>query len=221
MPQRYFKGKMGREHLIEKRERVVGGGVEGNHKIDRSSPRRGLFTLSWVLSVMLVSSALLGSSRLGLSYRASHAQVDHRKLYFISSKHSPVIQTHPSVLNALPQQKQQPTRLKQRRSGSDGIRSLTTEPGTENKQTSIELQCADPRAPMRCQERKIGPFENGESLKSWMKFVQERSLLGRTRRRLERNASDLQATSSQSKVPQLATWQRMALQGRSSNIDWA
>ena len=183
---------------------------------------RGLFTLSWVLSVMLVSSALLGSSRLGLSYRASHAQVDHRKLYFISSKHSPVIQTHPSVLNALPQQKQQPTRLKQRRSGSDGIRSLTTEQNrTENKQTSIELQCADPRAPMRCQERKIGPFENGESLKSWMKFVQERSLLGRTRRRLERNASDLQATSSQSKVPQLATWQRMALQGRSSNIDWA
>ena len=137
---------------------------------------RGLFTLSWVLSVMLVSSALLGSSRLGLSYRASHAQVDHRKLYFISSKYSPVIQTHPSVLSALPQQKQQPTRLKQRRSGSDGIRSLTTEPGTENKQTSIELQCADPRAPMRCQERKIGPFENGESLKSWMKFVQERSL---------------------------------------------
>ena len=164
---------------------------------------------------MLVSSALLGSSRLGVSYRASHAQVDHRKLYLISSKHSPVIQTHPSVLNALPQQKQQPTRLKQRRSGSDGIRSLETEPGTENKQTSIELQCADPRAPMRCQERKIGPFENGESLKSWMKFVKERSLLGRARRRLERNASDLQATSLQSKVS-LAT----CLQGRSSNIGW-
>ena len=51
----------------------------------------------------------------------------------------------------------QPTRLKQKRSGSGEIRSLTNEPGTENKLRYLKflliLQCADPWASMRLEKR--------------------------------------------------------------------
>ena len=87
---------------------------------------RGLLTLSWVLSVMLVSSALLGSSRLGLFTGCLTPRLISVS-FFLHPANATLLfrRIRPYSMPSL-NKKQQPTRLKQRRSGSDGVRSLAT-----------------------------------------------------------------------------------------------